>query len=334
MWPVTPTTYSYTSACLAQDPLSVWFQTPSNRDAFFHLSHTFTHLALNNATYGDVYKEISFNQQWLTQTTLASSGFSAKALIPPAITGMHNGDAFQAFYDLGLRNCVGDNARPALRNQQNNMWSVISTRAANGFDGFNIIPRWPLRIYYDCDTPACTLSEWINTSGGTGDFNNLMLQERKDMMRYYFGLMHDGVMFHQMNLRNQGMSTITTADGTQVRSLYQAWVEQTVQEFNRLANWPMVSLKQDDLAQSFLDRRARDNCGYNMAMTVDNRKVTGVTVTANGNSCSVPIPVTIPGGVVDAKGFRTEQIGNDPLTVWVQLSGSPVTLSLRTPVSL
>lgn len=34
----------------------------ANRDAFGHISHTFTHEEQNNATYADVFKEISFNQ--------------------------------------------------------------------------------------------------------------------------------------------------------------------------------------------------------------------------------------------------------------------------------
>jgi hypothetical protein len=334
-WPKTPTTYNYTSACLNLDDLSVWFQTTQNRQSFFHLSHTFTHESLNNATYSDVYKEISFNQKWLAQTKLATAdNFSGKSLIPPAITGMHNGDALRAFSDLGLRNCVGDNARPVLRNQNNNMWPYITTSAANGFAGFTIIPRWPLRIYYDCDSQDCTYSEWANTGGGTGGFSNLMVQEKNDIMRYYFGLLHDGVMFHQMNLRTQGMPSQTMADGTVVNSLFQGWVEQTVQEFSRLANWPMISLKQDDLAQSFIDRLARDGCGYGITWNISNKKVTGVTVTAKGNTCSTTIPVTIPGGVTNTQGFKTEKVGNDPFTIWVKLSGQAVSFTLSTPIAL
>jgi len=335
LWPATPLNYTYSLACTKKDPLSVWFQTTSNRDAFYHISHTFTHEHLNNVTYDDVYKEIQFNQKWLAQTGLDSAAvFSSKGMIPPAITGMHNGDALRAFYDLGLRNCVGDNARPRLRNTQNTMWPIISNMAEYGFEGFNIIPRWPSRIYYNCDTPRCTLQEWTETGNGNGDFVNLMNEERKDVMRYFFGLYREGYMFHQINLRNQGMTNINTADGTQVRSLYQAWVEYMVQEFSRLANWPMVTLKQDDLAQVFFDRMTRDKCGYTLSWKVASGKITGVTVGANGNTCAAPIPVTIPGGVTNAGSYRTEQIGSDPFTIWVKLGGSAVTLTLKTPITM
>ncbi|KAF2132401.1 hypothetical protein P153DRAFT_364804 [Dothidotthia symphoricarpi CBS 119687] len=333
LWPSTaPSNYTYSSDCLNQDELSQWYQVASNRDQLMHISHTFTHEHLNNATYNDVYREISFNQHWLNQVGISQGTFSPKGLIPPAITGLHNGDALQAFWDLGLRNAVGDNARPALRNTENPMWPYITNTATDGFAGFTVVPRWPLRIYWDCDSKDCTLSEWTNTGGGSGDFANLILNERNDMIRYFFGLYHDGAMFHQINLRSTGMTPYTTADGTQVSSLYQTWVETIVQEFTRLSNWPMIALKQDDLATAFTDRMARDQCNYAMTWNMSGGKTTGVTVTADGNTCPVAIPITVPGSVVDTKGFVTEKVGNDPLTVWVKLTGSPVTLTLSSPL--
>jgi hypothetical protein len=203
LWPAAPTNFTYTLACLQQDVLSTWFQTTTNRDAFYHLSHTFTHEHLNNVTYADAYKEIQFNQKWFAQTGLNSASvFSSKGLIPPAITGLHNGDALRAFYDLGLGDCVGDNARPLLRNQQNSMWPYITNNGLDGFNGFTVVPRWPSRIYWNCDTPACTLQEWLDISGGSGGFETLMLQEKNDVTRYLFGLYREGYMFHQINLRS------------------------------------------------------------------------------------------------------------------------------------
>jgi len=42
--------------------------------------------------------------------------FSSNGIIPPAITGLHNGDAIRAWHDAGIRNVVGDNTRPSLMN--------------------------------------------------------------------------------------------------------------------------------------------------------------------------------------------------------------------------
>lgn len=333
-WPTSPANYPFTTACLSQDPMWVWMSNPANRDWFLHISHTFTHEGQNNATYNDINKEINWNQQWFSQSGIGGGNFSADGLIPPQITGLHNGDALKAWSDNGLTNCVGDNSRPVLRNQQNQMWPYTTNVANNGFAGITVVPRWAGRIFYNCDTPACTLQEWIDTSGGSGDFSTLMADEVDDASRYLLGLYHDSFMFHQLNMRNQNVSALTTPDGTKVNSLLQNWVENVVQEVVRLVNWPIITLKQTDLAVAFRNRQARDACGYQMSWNVSGRKITGVTVSSSSNSCSVPIPLTVPGTVTDTQGFTTEQVGFDPLTIWVKLSGQPVTFTLAQSISI
>jgi hypothetical protein len=252
MWPATPTAYAYTSQCLNLDPLKTWFSTAANRDKFAHLSHTYTHMELNNATYSDAAKEIQFNRAWLSATGLANGlYYSPKGVIPPAITGLHNGDVLKAWKDNGLTNCVGDNTRPVLRNPNNPMHPYITNFASDGYDGFQINPRFATRIYYNCDTGDCTASEWVDTSTprpNPGDFNTLLNVEKSDTTRYLFGLYHDGYMFHQANLRQTDVVPTTINGVSSKLSLFQAWVEVQVQEFARLVNWPMVTLKHDDVS--------------------------------------------------------------------------------------
>jgi hypothetical protein len=78
----------------------------------------------------------------------AASKFST-GIIPPAITGLHNGDALRAWSDRGITNVVGDNTRPVLLNPVNEYWPLITTVAANGFAGMQITPRWATNIYYN-----------------------------------------------------------------------------------------------------------------------------------------------------------------------------------------
>ena len=54
-----------------------------------------------------------------------------------------------------------------------------------------LTPAIATTIYYNCDTAACTLAEWINTSGGSGDFNNLLKNARETNTRYLLGLQPD-----------------------------------------------------------------------------------------------------------------------------------------------
>jgi hypothetical protein len=143
-------TYPYTTGCTNLDALKTWWAKSSNLNAFAHISHTFTHEDQDNATYFDVYQEMTWNQAWLKQVGIAgATKFSPKGLIPPAITGLHNGDALRAWLAAGIVNAVGDNTRPVLMNQVNEMWPLISTVAANGYAGVQINPRWATNIYYN-----------------------------------------------------------------------------------------------------------------------------------------------------------------------------------------
>jgi hypothetical protein len=191
--------------------------------------------------------------QWLKQVGIsAATKFSPKGLIPPAITGLHNGDAIRAWSDGGIVHVVGDNTRPVLMNQVNEMWPLMSTVTSNGFAGMQITGRWATNIYYNvcfglslsrrngriliiqCQMPECTVLEWIATSAGKGDFNDLLDLEKRNNVRHLLGLHHDPYMFHQANLNYVLAPQTTVNANTDTYSLLQAWVETVTQEITRL----------------------------------------------------------------------------------------------------
>ena len=136
------TNYGWSLTCAKLDPLTNWFTVAANKNAFAHVSHTFTHLHLSNATYSDAAKEIKFNQQWMSSVGISSATrFSPKGLIPPAISGLHNGDAIRAWRDNGIDYVVGDNTRPLLRSTDSPYWPIVTTVANDGYAGLTIIPR-------------------------------------------------------------------------------------------------------------------------------------------------------------------------------------------------
>lgn len=258
-WPSTPKNYTWSSACAKLDKLATWFSTAANRDAFMHMSHTFSHENMNNATYSDAYKEINFNVAWLNQIGLsAGKWFSPNGLIPPAITGLHNGDALRAWMDQGIKYVVGDNSRPLLLNNDNEHWPLISTVPANGYAGMTIVPRFVGPIYYDCDKSACTTQEWIDTSGGSGSFSNLLAYIKDSQIRNYMSLRHDPQMFHQANMRAADIASSTIGSQKGKFSLLMAWVETVFQEYTRLVTWPVLTLKHDDLGVLFTNRMTRE----------------------------------------------------------------------------
>ncbi|KAK4191039.1 hypothetical protein QBC35DRAFT_512775 [Podospora australis] len=334
VWPTTPATYPWSLTCARLDDLASWYY--NNKNIFAHVSHTFTHLELNNATYNDARREIQFNKAWLQQLGLwTASKVSQAGLVPPAITGLHNGDVIRAWWDNGIRYVVGDNTRPPLRNPSNSFWPRISNVAENGYAGLTIIPRWATTIYYNCDTAACTLQEWIDTSGGSGTFQNLLNDAKLVNTRYLLGLHHDPFMFHQANMRSGDVASITIGPVTGALSLLQIWTEVVTQEMTRLTNWPIRTLKHDDIGKLFVNRQTLDQCNpkvrYNYA--ADGNSIVSVTVTANGNTCSVPVPVTVRGGA-SGSGTTLDAVGSEPNIYWTTLSGSARTLTLTSPAAI
>jgi hypothetical protein len=123
-WPADPV-FGWTSDCIFLDPLAQWLANTSNRDAIGLVSHTFTHEELDNSTYHDAIREISFNLIFAELLNITNSPkFSGSGLIPPAITGLHNGDVLRAWSDNGLWNAIGDNTRDVLRNPVSTLTKV------------------------------------------------------------------------------------------------------------------------------------------------------------------------------------------------------------------
>jgi hypothetical protein len=147
-------------------------------------------------------------------------------------------------------------------------------------------------------------------------------------------------MFHQINLRVADVFNTTINGVSKQRSLYQMWAETIGPTLTSMMNWPLIAVKNDDLFQVFTQRMIKDQCNPTSQLIFGNTttgalQITGFTVGCDNNSCPSPIPMTIPfGNVTDLQGSTVEQVGNDPMTLWVTLSGSPVTFTLTEPVSL
>lgn len=333
-WPPEVTSYTWSEQCEDLDPLATYFTT--HLDEFYHVSHTFTHLALSNATFSDVDKEIRYNQIWFNNTGFSGHPkFSPHSLVPPQITGLHNGDAIRAFTGNGITYVVGDNTRPRLLNTEHPFWTLTTTEERNGAAGLEIIPRFATNIYFNCDDAASNTALWQGALGQTSGFDGIMQVERTAAARNLLALRHDPYMFHQANMHAVDTGVVRTAAREYTNlSLLQIWVEELVDEMTRLVTWPIRTLKHDDLGVAFVARRQRDECqpALRMDYSADGNSLVGATVSAGNANCQVEIPVTFPGPVKDTKGARSEQLGSDPLTLWVRPGGASVSFELTTPV--
>lgn len=146
--------YVWSKTCILMDPLAEYFQNPTNLNGFGWISHTFTHEDLENSTYYDTNLQMDFNYHHAQVLGITNANmWSNYTFIPPGISGMHNGDALHAFMDNGIIGGVGDSTRPALVNQINSHWPLVTTVEENGYAGYTIFPRWATRIYYNVYAP-------------------------------------------------------------------------------------------------------------------------------------------------------------------------------------
>jgi hypothetical protein len=146
-------------------------------------------------------------------------------------------------------------------------------------------------------------------------------------------------MFHQLNLRVADVETTTINGVTKQRSLYQMWAETIAPQFTAMVDWPIVNINNDALFDYFTARMVKDQCNPSTELlfttTGSTTTITGFVVDCAGHTCAEPIPVTIPGGTVtNLQGSTTEQLGSDPLTIWVTLSGAAKTFTLTEPIPL
>jgi hypothetical protein len=142
-------------------------------------------------------------------------------------------------------------------------------------------------------------------------------------------------MFHQANLRVVDVFNTTINGISKQRGLLQMWVETVVTEFNRLVNWPMITLPHDAISTSFAARMARDQCNPIIRWIHTGNTITGFEVSASNLNCAQPVPVTIPdGSVTSLQGSTSERIGEDPMTLWVMLNGTAKVFNLTNGIVL
>ncbi|KAJ3012907.1 UNVERIFIED_CONTAM: hypothetical protein HDU68_000966, partial [Siphonaria sp. JEL0065] len=350
LWPnLSKVNSSWAASVLATDPLYNMFSAPGAlttvTNKFFWVSHTFTHEIFNNNTYSDVTNEITFNFNLASKKYWGLDGqpfWSNNSIVTPGISGIFNGDALKALSDFGIKGCVGDSSRNKTVDANRPLWWPLTTTVANNnFAGFTVIPRQSLAIYFNATNANYNAQLYNNIYGTKKTFADVLVAEVDRNMRTLAFLSWNPAMFHQANLRNADLPTVTVGSGTGKFGLMQQWVEAVFGTWATIANWPVISLKQDDLTQKFINCQAYETAGVNVVQLVSVTQsgviVTGFNVTA---SKTVVAPVTLPPSIglknITAlpAGATTEQIGIDSLTIWIPLKAGavPVSIVFGTPI--
>ncbi|KAJ3017483.1 UNVERIFIED_CONTAM: hypothetical protein HDU68_011669 [Siphonaria sp. JEL0065] len=349
LWNLTGVSTNWVKSALAADTLYNFFSAPGNLTSvtskFLWCSHTFTHEIFNNNTYSDVFNELSFNFHLASKDLWGLDGqpfWSNKSMVTPGISGIFNGDALHALSDFGITGVVGDSSRNKTLNTERPLWWPLTTTVAdNGFDGVTVIPRQALNIYFNTTNPSYNAKLYNNIYNTSYTFDDIIGFEIKRNLRTLALLNWAPGMFHQANLRNADVPVVTAGTKTGKLSLMQQWVEHVFGSFAKISNWPIITVKQDDLTQKFINRQIYETANVNVVQLVNvdanGVVVSGFNVTATKDTIA---PITLPPsiGVNNITslpaGATTEQIGIDSVTVWIPLTANaaPISILFGTPV--
>ena len=177
-------------------------------------------------------------------------------------------------------------------------------------------------IYYNCCFQNCTTLEWINTSGGSGDFTDLLNNARTVNTRYLLGLHSDPYMFHQANLRHGDVESFTVGSESGPLSLLQIWVETVTQEMTRLFVLFSVAVW----------RRADTVLGQIGRLPPSSMMILRSSFWIEWHSSSSPLNIALPLTTDNQTASALPPSATTTPTTGVPLSTSPWDRQMETPV--
>jgi len=298
---------------------------------FTYGTHTYDHPELTNLTYAQVKAELVDNYAATLQLFggYHHARYSNLSMVTPSISGLMNGAALQALWDQGIRHVTADNSVPALRTPfAYHGWYTNLT--SNGFAGMYVIPREATNIYYDCQTPEQSVSEYnhlyFSYYGYNSTFDEIIAREVARVTLNLLAYRYDPYMFHQGNIHEFTYNGQTT-------SLLTYWLQNIVAGITAYYNLPIQSHNYDLLAQKWLDREARDNCGFSGTLQVVNGKITSIAGTSTA-ACQIAISGAGLSVTPASSAVTLETYGPDT-TVWVNLAANgKFTQAIKTPITL
>jgi hypothetical protein len=225
-------------------------------------------------------------------------------MVPPAITGIFNGDGLRGLWGAGIRYMVGDNTRGELVNPASELWAVRTNAADSGFAGMTVIPRFSTLVFFDTSLPEENLSEYCFTRrlapNCTGSIANVYDLDIVFSSVHMANFRRDAFMFHQANLR-----FFKGPDGART-CLLCMWGDKMLGILSSLFSLPVLSSTLHDDAEAYLGRESLDRCLPEAVVLLPGPLPAApaqVSVTARGpagSTCAVPITGLLPSSYSDA----------------------------------
>lgn len=326
-WPEYPFPANWLESELLKDHLYEYLKNEDVHEQFYWTSHGFTHQRLNVATATDVLNQVETNIKMAIRLGLYEKDiYSKHTIITPHGSGLHNGDALEAFANSTITSAAGVVGRPDSNNDERNERGLYipwrTTKEFSNYEGFPVIPRIPTMLFHQCSTTYENTVKYNRAFEGTGmlaTFEDILNRDTQQALVYLLQLRHNPFIFHQANLRS--------SDIPNHKSLVGLWTEKLLEKYNQYVEWPMISKKVDDIHESFLRRERLEKCDIEQYLNYDGSKIVSVTLISYRGSCRVPLALPPDVGIVeeDLRAHKEilsiEQVGEvDPITLWVKLN--------------
>lgn len=293
------------------DDLTPYVRT--NKSMFKWISHTYTHLNLDNVDYATALSEITKNNQ--AASNLGLPGYNKINMVTGQISGLRNAQFIQAAYDAGIRYLVSDTSIPSHRPASPNVGvpNWIDPRIL-------MIPRHANNLFFNVSTPAEWTDEYnhIYRAYWGRDLSYAEILDNQAELLLGFLLKGDvsPLMFHQPNLRDyNGLGNTLLGD----------LLDAVANKYEQLYNFPALSPTMNNLAVLLQQRQA-----YNESGVVATRNANNTVTLTVTKGARIPVTGLVNGGVVSYTGaapsITAETYAGQRITYVTLAAGASVTL--------
>lgn len=293
------------------DDLTPYVRT--NKSMFKWISHTYTHLNLDNVDYATALSEITKNNQ--AASNLGLPGYNKANMVTGQISGLRNAQFIKAAYDAGIRYLVSDTSIPSHRPASPNVGvpNFVDPRIL-------MIPRHANNLFFNVSTPAEWTDEYnhIYRAYWGRDLSYAEILDNQAELLLGFLLKGDvsPLMFHQPNLRDyNGLGNTLLGD----------LLDAVANKYERLYNFPALSPTMNNLAVLLQQRQA-----YNQSGVVATRNANNTVTLTVTKGARIPVTGLVNGGVVSYTGaapsITAETYAGQRITYVTLAAGASVTL--------
>lgn len=295
----------------------------ANNAPFDWISHTYTHLNLDTATYTATLNELRQNDKAAKAKNLLLRSYWKDGLITPDISGLTNSEALRAMSDFGVRYIVSNtslncNSPAGCPGPNKGAYNPLQKNIL-------MVPRYPANLFYNVCTPLEWTSEYNSIYqtfwGKKLTYEEVLDKESDIWLRYMLNFDMRPVMFHQSNM--------CAYDGGS-RSLLGDLIDATIDKYSALYTLPPRSRQLRQIGSLMQERMKLDDAlapvsGAALTARILPGATASTIVVTNPTATPVTVPVT---GVKWTGATSRETYGGQTTSkVSVSANGGAVTIT-------